>query len=106
MEAIIYDLTSYFAWGIGLLFEAIAARKLKLHSLLVWSYTISLVLGAAYIPSTLKDLAHLTWQIAAINLILIVFGLVGGTLSYYQALKQENRALIGTIASSFPIITV
>lgn len=105
MQAIVYAFIAYFAWGTGLLFEAIAARKLKVHSLLFWSYIISLIIGAFYVPFALSDLLHLTWQIAVINFILILV-VVAGALTYYQALKQENRALVGTIASSFPIVTV
>lgn len=106
MEAIIFALISYFTWGSGVFVEAIVARKLRWHALTFWGFLLSIILLSLYIPSAVKDLASLTLDILFLIFILGFMGFFLGTIFYYEALRIGNRALVGTIASSFPVVTV
>lgn len=106
MEAIIFALVSYFTWGTGIFFEAIIARKLRWYSLTFWSFILSVLVLSLYAPFALKDLTGLTFNILILILILAFVGIFLGTIFYYEALRIGNRALVGTIASSFPLVSV
>lgn len=106
MEAIFFALISYFAWGSGVLVEAIVARRMSSYSLAFWSFTFSFIVTSFYVPFAIGSLAGLTWGIFLLNFTLALVGILFGTLLYYEALRIENRALVGTIASSFPIVAV
>lgn len=106
MQAIIFALISYFTWGSGVFAEAIAARRLSPYSLTFWSFTLSFIVTSFYAPFAIGSLVGLTFGIFILNLVLAFGGILFGTLVYYEALRIENRALVGTIASSFPMVTV
>ncbi|MBI2020759.1 DMT family transporter [Candidatus Daviesbacteria bacterium] len=106
MEAIIFALITYFAWGIGIFFEAIVARKLNPYSFAFWAFLLSVVVMSFYAPFILDDLSGLTVNLFLLNITLSIIALFLGSISYYEALKITNRALVGTIASSFPLVTV
>lgn len=106
MQAILFALISYFTWGSGVFFEAIAARRMNPYSLTFWSFFLSFIVLSLYVPFEISSLAGLSWDIFILNYALALFGILLGTLLYYEALRIENRALVGTIASSFPIVTV
>lgn len=106
MEAIIFALISYFTWGGGVFAETIVARKLSSYSLLFWGFLLSFLLTSLYAPFALKDLAGLTPGLFVFNLLLAISTLVLGIVLYYEALKVENRALIGSIASSYLFVTI
>lgn len=82
------------------------ARRLRWYSLIFWSHLFSIVLLSLYAPFVIKDLGGLTFNILALVLILAFVGIFLGTVFYYEALRLGNRALVGTIASSFPAVTV
>jgi drug/metabolite transporter (DMT)-like permease len=106
MGVYIFALISYFAWGAGVFFEAIVARRLPPYSLLFWSLLVSFLLSTLYLPYAIPYLSGYTAGLLVINIVL-TFGCIGiGSLLYYEALRIENRALVGTIASSFPITSV
>lgn len=106
MTPIFYALVSYFTWGIGIFFEAILARRLNSYSLMFWGFLLSFLLMSLYIPFDLNNLTGYSLSLLLFNLIIGLFALAFGTLTYYEALKKGNRALVGTIASSFPMVTV
>ncbi len=106
MTAIIFALISYFAWGIGIFFEAIVARKLNSYSLAFWAFLFSVLIMSFFTPFALNDLKNLTLSIFILIVTLALLALFLGTICYYEALKIANRILVGTIASSFPIVTV
>lgn len=106
MLALLFGFVSYFTWGSGVFFEAIAARRLNPYSLVFWSFTLSFIITSLYAPFAIDELAGLTFGLLILNVVLALVGIFFGTLFYYGALRIENRALIGTIASSFPIVTV
>ena len=106
MEAIFFAIISYFGWGIGVLLEAVAARKLRPYSLIFWSYVFTVVLLGLYAPFRLGDLKNLTVELLGLILILSFIAFFMGIIFYYEALRIGNRALVGTIASSFPIVAV
>lgn len=106
MQEIIFALISYFTWGSGIFVEAIVARRLRWYSLTFWAYLFSILLLSLYAPFVIKDLAGLTFNILVLILILAFIGIFLGTIFYYEALRIGNRVLVGTIASSFPAVTV
>lgn len=105
MPAIIFALISYLGWGIGILFEAIAVRKLETYSATFLGLILSLLVTTLYTPFALSDLGNLTPNVLLINL-LVAFFWIFGTVTYYEGLKNANPALVGTIASAFPAIVV
>ncbi len=106
MPAVFFALISYFAWGFGVFMEAIVARKIKPYSLIFWSYVISLIIMSFYAPFALSDLKHLTVGTFILIIVLSFQALFLGAIFYYEALRIGNRALVGTIASSFPLVSV
>lgn len=106
MPAIIFSLISYFSWGSGVFTEAIVARRMNAPSLVFWGAVITLILGAFLIPFQMQYLQGYTLGLLLFNLALGVGALFSGTLVYYEALRVGNRVLVGTIASSFPFVTV
>lgn len=106
MPAIFFSLISYFAWGIGVFLEAIVARKLHPYSLIFWSYLFSFVLMSFYAPFAIEDLKNLTIGIFILILVISFQALFLGAMFYYEALRIGNRALVGTITSSFPLVSV
>ena len=86
--------------------EAIVARRMNSSSLVFWGAVITIILGAFLIPFQIQYLQFYTIGLLLFNLFLGVGALFSGTLVYYEALKVGNRALVGTIASSFPFVTV
>lgn len=106
MLAIIFALISYLTWGTGILVEAIVARKINSFSLALWALILSVIVSSFYAPFVVNDLKQLT---VGLLIFIIAIGLIGlyfGTIVYYEALKKGNRALVGTIASSFPAVAV
>ncbi|MBI2022898.1 DMT family transporter [Candidatus Daviesbacteria bacterium] len=106
MQAILFAIIAYFTWGIGIFFEAIVARRLNSHSLMFWGFLLSFLLMSLYIPYDLDNFYKYSFSLLIFNLALGLFALATGTFTYFEALKRENRALVGTIASSFPMVTV
>jgi len=106
MEAIFFALISYFTWGSGVFVEAIVARRLRWYSLTFWAFLLSVLILSLYAPFVLKDLVGLTFNLLILVLTLAFIGIFLGTIFYYEALRIGNRALVGTIASSFPAVAV
>lgn len=106
MQAIIFALISYFTWGTGILVEAIVARKLNSFSLALWALILSVIASSFYAPFVLNDLQNLTLGLLIFIIVIGIVGLFFGTIVYYEALNKGNRALVGTIASSFPAVAV
>lgn len=105
MNAIAFAIIAFIAWGIGITFEAIAARKIDSKSLAFWGALIGFTISSLYVPFALP-------QLKEISLFLVVFCLllgllvIAGSLCYYEALKKGNPSLVGIIGSSFPLVTV
>lgn len=105
MLGVIFALISYIGWGTGAFFEAITSRKLNVYSFAFWSLFISFIATSFYLPFEKNNLLLITPEIIILNCFLSLFGL-GGLILYLEGLKIENRALVGMIASSFPVISV
>jgi drug/metabolite transporter (DMT)-like permease len=105
MESIIYALIAFLTWGIGITFEAIAARKLESKSFAFWGFFLGFILTSFYTPFALSQLYHLNWTLFRICY-LIAFFIITGVIFYYEALKIGNPSLVGAIGSSFPFVTV
>lgn len=106
MQPIIFALVSYFTWGSGILLEAVVARKLNSFSLALWALILSVIVSSFYVPFAINDLRGLTFGLLIFIIVIGIIGLFFGTIVYYEALKKGNRALVGTIASSFPAVAV
>lgn len=106
MEAISFALISYLFWGTGVFFEAVVARRLPSYSLALWSFIISSAVLSLYAPFAINDLSGLTPGLLVLIIVIGLVGLFTGTIVYYEALRMSSRALVGTIASSFPAVTV
>lgn len=106
MEAISFALIAYLTWGSGIFFEAIVARRLQPYSLALWSFFLSSVVLSFYAPFAINELSGLTPGLLILIIVIGIIGLFFGTIVYYEALRISNRALVGTIASSFPAIAV
>ncbi len=106
MQAIIFALISYLTWGTGILVEAIVARRMRPYSLALWAFLLSSLVLSFYAPFVMNDLAGLTFGLLMFIIVIGIVGLFIGTIVYYEALRVGNRALVGTIASSFPAVAV
>lgn len=67
---------------------------------------MSFVLLSMYAPFVLSDLKNLSLSILTLTFVLAFVGIFLGTIFYYEALRSGNRALVGTIAACFPVVTV
>ncbi len=105
MQAIIYALIAYFAWGIGITFEAIAARKIESKSFSFWGFFLAFIITSFFAPSALSKTNNVSLELVGICYI-IAFFMIVGAICYYEALKKGNPSLVGTIGSSFPFVTV
>lgn len=105
MQAIIFALISYFTWGIGAFVEAMVARKLNSYSLIFWGFILSALTLSFYAFFQTTFLNFLTPDILTLNIILGAV-LIAGSIIYFEAYKITNRAIVGTIAQSFPAVTV
>jgi len=103
--ALTFAFVSFFAWGIGILFEAIAARKLESYSALFWGFLLSLAAASIYAPFVLPDLKNLTLFVALTN-IFVAFFFIAGIVTYYEGLKKGNPTIVAAISSSFPAVIV
>lgn len=88
------------------LLKLLLPEGLSPYSLTFWSFIASFIITSFYAPFAISSLGSLTFGIFILNVILALVGILSGTLIYYEALRIENRALVGTIASSFPMVTV
>ena len=105
MQAIVFAIISYFTWGTGAFVEAIAARKLDSYSLTFWGFVFSALILSFYALFQTTALGFLTLKLLILNIVLGVV-LILGIIFYYEAYKRANRAIVGTIAQSFPVVVV
>lgn len=105
MEVIIFALISYFSWGTGALIEAIVARKINPYSFTFWSFVLSVFILSFYAFFQTTILNLLTLNVLIINIVLGIV-LIVGIIAYLEAYRNTSRVIVGTIAQSFPSITV
>jgi transporter family protein len=103
--AIIFALLSYIGWGSGDIFGTYATRKIGSFLATFWIYAFGALLFSLYIPFALNDLAHVTMDVLAINVLLGLF-LAVCFVAFNEALRIGNSSIVGTIAGSFSGITV
>lgn len=104
MEAIIFALISFVGWGVGDILVAITARRIEPYSASFWSMFLTVLLFSPYALYTIDDLIKLTPQLLLMTIFLATL-LVGGILSYREALRVGNPALVGTIGAAFTAVT-
>lgn len=105
MEAIVFALVAYFAWGSGDIFTTIAAKKLNPIATTFWSSIIRISLYTLAIPLFLKDIQHFTLFNVSIGLILGIFA-CAGYITFYQGTLKANPALVGAISGSWGAVSV
>jgi len=105
MTAIIFALVAFVGWAVGIFFECIVARRINSYSLTFWGLVLGAILSSLYLPFAFPLVQGYTVGLLLLNIFLAIF-FIGGTIVYYEALQVENRSLIGTIASVFPVFTV
>ena len=104
MEAVIFALIAFVGWGVGDILVAITARKIDPYSAVFWSMFLTVILFSPYALYTIDDLVKLTPQLLLLTIFLAIL-LMGGILSYREALRIGNPALVGTIGAGFTAVT-
>lgn len=105
MPILFFALVSYFAWGVGTVFEAVAARRINSYSFVFWAAFLSFIIFSFIAPFFLQDLANITFPIFLLCIFLGFF-LHFGALIYYEAIQRGNPSIVGVIASSYPAVIV
>ncbi|MBI2596576.1 DMT family transporter [Candidatus Daviesbacteria bacterium] len=105
MLAIIFAFISYLGWGIGDILGAQTSRKIGGYSFSLYLSVIGLILSSFYIPFALADLNKFTLESLIIIIILTFLGPIP-LVAFYEGLRVGNAAVVGTIASSFALVTV
>lgn len=104
MPSIFFALISFIGWGIGDIFNTIAARRLDAYSATFWTLIWAFLISSLYVPFALKELANLTGPLFIMIMLLGVFFLVGITF-FREAVRKNNPSLAVAIAGSFPALT-
>lgn len=100
--AVLFALVTLIGWGVGDIFVAISSRKIgNLHTY-VWGFLFASVITSLYIPfaGPIKD-----QQMFLLAILLNIIHTIAN-LSYFRSLEVGNASLAGTVAGSFPIVTV
>lgn len=105
MSAIFFAFISYLGWGTGDIFATIAARKIGGYSATFWYLVFQLLLSLPLALLFIKSLPDFKLEIIIFNLFLGIIGTIG-LIAFYEGLRTANASLVGTITSSFVIITV
>lgn len=105
MEAIFFALISYFGWGTGDIFGTIASRKIGAYSTTFWVFIVAIILFSFYIPFALADLTKLNFTLF-ITIVSLGFLYIAGNVAFNEGVRRSNAPLIGTIAGSFPAVTL
>jgi len=100
--AILFALIALVGWGVGDIFIAIVSRKIGNRvAFFLWLF-FSFLVSLIYLP--------FAGPFPNLNFFLLAYGMnvfvSVGTLAYFKALEIGNASLVGTIAGSFPLITV
>lgn len=105
MNAIVFALISYFGWGVGDVFGAVASRKIGGYQTAWW------VMIAASILFT--PLMFIYWHYLAaasvwviISAILVGFFFLSGNFAINEALQRTNPSIALTINGSFAALVV
>lgn len=105
MIAIIFSLIAFFAWGIGDVLGIYSARRLNAYSATFWGLVISILFSSFYIPYALPQIYNLSLDIFLLNVFLGSI-LIVGIFTFNEGLRTSNPSLVGTIASSFVMVTI
>ncbi|MDP1722818.1 MAG: DMT family transporter [Candidatus Gottesmanbacteria bacterium] len=105
MPAFVFALLSYFGWGTGDIFGAIAARKIGAYAATLWIFIFGIILFSFYIPFATKELLMLTGPLLLLNLGLGFF-FVSGNIAINESLVRSNPSLALTIIGGFPALVV
>lgn len=105
IKAIIFALISYLGWGIGDIFGTIATRRIGAYSTTFWYILLQVPIFAILVPFFVGHLQNLTLEILILNTTLGLIGTIG-LIAFYEGLRVDNAALVGTIAASFAALTV
>lgn len=105
MPSVFLALISYFGWGSGDVFGAIATRKIGAFSTTFWVNFIAVFLFALYIPF---DVIHL-WKFTPVLLLTtLLLGTlyIAGNVALNIAITGANVSVVTTIGASFSGLVV
>lgn len=105
MISILFALISYAGWAIGDILLAIITRRIGGYSTAFWTYVVGIFIGGFFVPFYFNQLSNLTISIFVLNLFLGLL-LISGWVAFNEALRIANPSLVGTISSSFSVLTV
>lgn len=105
MVAVFFAALAHIGYGVGDVFATFATRKLGSWSTSFWMSVFGLFIFAAGMAFFWEDLAGATLEIVSLNIILAIL-LSLSFLSFMQALRIGNAPLVGTIAGSFPAVSI
>lgn len=105
MLAILFALITFFGWGVGDIFGAVATRKVGAYATAFWFDVIALMLFGFYVPFALPELRNLTPSLLVLTTFLGIIG-IAGLISFYEGLRIGNASLVGTISASFGAVVV
>ncbi len=100
MYAIIFALLSYFGWGSGDIFSALASRKIGTFPVAFWTFFLGFILLSFLTPLFLKDLAKFTLEMFLIATVLSVLLFIAWPI-FLEALRIGNTSIVGTISGSY-----
>ena len=105
MQAIFFALVAFFGWGIGDIFGTITTRKIGSYSTTFWYLIIALMIEGFYALTVLDQLKNFTPSLLIFTFAIGAIG-TAGLVTFCEALKEGNAALVGTICGSFAAISV
>lgn len=105
MDTLSLALVSYFAWGGGDLFGAIASRRAGGTVATFWILLASALIFAPCLPFAAGALAELSWSTLILALVLGLVVLIAD-VTFNEALATANPSLVATVSGSFGALTV
>jgi drug/metabolite transporter (DMT)-like permease len=100
MRSIVFALIALVGWGTGDLLVVVASRRLGAVRAALWSYLCSLVALALVLPFSPVHVADLAGGPGLLSA-LLGFLLVGCVVSFNEAMRTGNPAVVGTICGAF-----
>lgn len=100
--AILFGLISMVGWGAGDIFVTKASRKYGSNATYLWGFVVAFLFSCLYLPfaPAISDyrMLGIVFVIQALHTI--------SNLAFFKGLEIGNASVVGTIAQSFPFVTV
>lgn len=102
--AIIFALITYFSWGVGDVFGALASKKMNPFSVFIWFEIFNIIFMLPISFFYIDQLKLISLPILLLLLLLSAFSNVALIL-FFASLGKSNATLIGTLVSSFAAVS-